>query len=85
MNDDTYPQETLELIYNEVKDRLNTQLSVVGWTQYKGKRHYWICWRDNWNIVTVIFTKQFISIWLMYDFVYDINFLLVLCLQNQKL
>ena len=29
MNDDTYPQETLELIYNEVKDRLNTQFQSL--------------------------------------------------------
>ena len=29
MNDDTYPLETLELIYNEVKDRLNTQFQSL--------------------------------------------------------
>jgi len=29
MNEDTYPPETLELIYNEVKDALNTQFQSV--------------------------------------------------------
>jgi hypothetical protein len=29
MNEDTYPPETLELIYNEVKDRLNTQFQSL--------------------------------------------------------
>jgi len=29
MNEDTYPPETLELIYNEVKDTLNTQFQSV--------------------------------------------------------
>jgi len=29
MTEDTYPPETLELIYNEVKDRLNTQFQSL--------------------------------------------------------
>ncbi|NQE45764.1 hypothetical protein C5S31_07070 [ANME-1 cluster archaeon GoMg2] len=29
MNEDTYPPETLELIYNEVKDALNTQFQSM--------------------------------------------------------
>ena len=29
MNEDTYPPETLELLYNEVKDALNTQFQSV--------------------------------------------------------
>jgi hypothetical protein len=29
MNEDTYPPETLELIYNEVKDRLNIQFQSL--------------------------------------------------------
>ncbi|MBN1761599.1 MAG: hypothetical protein JW878_00780 [Methanomicrobia archaeon] len=29
MNEDTYPPETLELIYNEVKDALNTQFQSI--------------------------------------------------------
>ena len=29
MNEDTYPPETLELIYNEVKDALNTQFQLL--------------------------------------------------------
>ena len=29
MNEDSYPTETLELIYNEVKDALNTQFQSV--------------------------------------------------------
>jgi hypothetical protein len=29
MTEDKYPHETLELIYNEVKDRLNTQFQSL--------------------------------------------------------
>ena len=37
MNEDTYPPETLELIYNEVKDALNTQFQSMEGLNTKAK------------------------------------------------
>ena len=54
MKEDTYPLETHELVYNVVKDALNTQfqsLDRLNTIQYKSKCYHWICWCDNWNVV----------------------------------